>query len=174
MFPCHVLETAGVTCLAIPCKHTLRIFCGQTVKAVKDVIRLIPVKSQDKSVEACGSESRSLGTRSFRSLHALCLGRNTPPKLFLSKGGFGLIQEEKEITKSCFHFTHGIVRKSWKISSAGSMFVTVLITSLEIRFFDTFHWHACHPLHETVVLRVCDTLGSLRWSLGTVQWTIVR
>lgn len=40
-------------------------------------IRLIPLKSQDKSVEACGSESRkSLGqSRSFRSLHALCLGK---------------------------------------------------------------------------------------------------
>lgn len=41
-------------------------------------IRLIPLKPQDKSVEVCGSESRkSLGqSRSFRSLHALCLGKS--------------------------------------------------------------------------------------------------
>jgi len=49
-------------------------------------------------------------------------------------------------------------------SSAGSMFFNVSdsITSLEIKLSDSFHWHACRPLHETVALRVCDTLGSLR------------
>ena len=88
-------------------------------------------------------------------------GKDTPPERFLSKGGFGLIQEEKEITKKLLslHTWHS----QEELEDIFSRFnVCDGMTSLEIRFFDTFHWHACHPLHETVVLRVCDTLGSLR------------
>ena len=169
MFPCHVLETAAVTCLAIPCKHTFRIFLRSNSQSSQRCDSFDPcqVTGQVSGSVRLGMQKpwpEKLSVIARFVSRWVIYGEDTPPKLFLSKGGFGLIQEEKEITKS---YKKLLSLQTWhsqeELEDIFSRFnVCDGMTSLEIRFFDTFHWHACHPLHETVALRVCDTLGSLR------------